>query len=95
MNIGQALKKVRKDTIYTQVEWASKVGITQTYMSQIENGLKIPSLEVIAAYEEISKKPLAIILWYGIEESAVPKSKRKIYQELKPLVDNLIAQIFQ
>lgn len=94
MNIGQALKKIRKDTTFSQMDWAGKVGISQTYMSQIENGIKTPSLEVIQQYERLSQKPLAIILWHGIEEKDIPKSKKKIYSELKPLIDSLISQVF-
>ncbi len=94
MNIGQALRKIRKDTIFTQTEWASKIGISQTYMSQIENGVKEPSMEVIKQYERLAQKPIAIILWHGIEEKDVPKSKKKLYLELKPVIDSLISQVF-
>jgi XRE family transcriptional regulator, regulator of sulfur utilization len=94
MDISSALRKVRKDSGLSQGEFAAKAGITQTYVSLIEGGRKVPSVEVIQKYETIGKIPLAIILWWGIQEKDVPKNKKVAFRELKPLVDNLISQIF-
>lgn len=78
----------------TQMEFAKTIGITQTYLSQIEGGVKTPKIIVL---EKISKQfdiPLPIIFWMGIEESDIRKSKRKSYNFLKPKVDKMINEFF-
>lgn len=94
MIIHKALKEVRTESGLKQTEFAKMVGLTQTYISLIESGNKVPSFDVIERYNKISKVPIAIIMWKSLEESDVPKHKRKNYKELKPLVDNLINQMF-
>jgi transcriptional regulator with XRE-family HTH domain len=42
--IGQVISNRRKALAMTQVELCERVGITQTYLSQIESGRKVPAL---------------------------------------------------
>jgi XRE family transcriptional regulator, regulator of sulfur utilization len=42
--IGEVIKNRRKALALTQGELAERVGITQTYLSLIENGSKVPTL---------------------------------------------------
>jgi transcriptional regulator with XRE-family HTH domain len=53
---GQAIKRLRKAKDYTLAEVSSKVGISVTYLSQIENGARKPPCP------EIIDK-IAIALW--------------------------------
>lgn len=94
MDISKALKEVRKSTLLSQKEFSVRSKLSQTYISLIENGKKVPSLEVVGQYEEICKVPLAIIMWKSITEKDVQKNKLKVFKELKPVVDNLMNQIF-
>ena len=73
MNVGISIREIRKERTpqLNQSEFAKLIGITQTYLSQIETGAKTPSIEVL---ERISKEfeiPLPIIFWLGIEEKDV------------------------
>lgn len=94
MIIHKALREVRKGLDLNQTEFAKVIGLTQTYISLIESGDKVPSFDVIERYNKVSKVPIPIIMWKTLEVNDVPKHKRKIYQELKPVVDSLINQIF-
>lgn len=94
MDISKALLEMRKQTVFNQKEFADKLGVTQTYVSLLENGKKVPSWDLIECYSKLVKVPIGIILWKCIEEKDVPSSKKRIFRELKPLVDNLINQIF-
>ena len=47
MNLGNVIKNTRKKKGQTQTEFASLCGITQTYLSQIENNSKEPNLSIL------------------------------------------------
>lgn len=94
MNIGTALLKARKDTGLKQNEVAVRTGLSQTYMSQIEGGTKIPSIEVIEKLAKEYKIPFPIMMWHSLTEKDVQKSKLSEFRKLKPFIDNLINGIF-
>ena len=94
MNIGAAIKRLRKSkTSLNQIEFAESVGITQTYLSQIETGAKIPSLHVlndIGGYLEI---PIQILLWFSLRDHDIPDSKKEHFKLVKPSIDTMIDSI--
>lgn len=47
ISIGKALHKLRKEAGLTQMQFCMKSGIDLKYLSNIENGRRNPSLEVI------------------------------------------------
>lgn len=75
MNIGLALKDVRKAKGVKQYIAATGIGITQTYLSQIESGDKTPSVEVIEKVSGYYGVPIAVMLWGSIEESDIAEEK--------------------
>lgn len=94
MNIAIGLLKARKDKGLRQNEVSKRTGLSQTYLSQIETGGKIPSIEVI---EKLCKEydiPFPIMMWHSLTDKDVRKAKLDIYHKLKPTIDNLIADIF-
>ena len=44
MSIGENIKKIREGRGIKQSELAERVGVTQSMMSQIERGSKVPSM---------------------------------------------------
>jgi transcriptional regulator with XRE-family HTH domain len=94
MNIGIALLKARKDSGLRQNEVARRVKLSQTYLSQIETGGKVPSIDVIEMLAKEYNVPFPIMMWYSLTEADVRKGKLDIYRKLKPTVDSLINDIF-
>lgn len=47
MNIGESFKLVRTTRNLTQVQLAEKLGISDKMISQIENGFRPPSAEIL------------------------------------------------
>jgi len=96
MDIGTAIKKLRKERVpqLTQAEYASRIGITQTYLSQIESNKKKPSTDILEKIADDFEIPLPIIFWHGIEEKDVHESKREYFRFLKPSIDKMIDSIF-
>jgi len=96
MNLGTAIKKLRKERVpqLTQGKFAETIGITQTYLSQIESNKKQPSTDVLQKIADDFEIPLPIIFWYGIEEQDVHESKREYFRFLKPTIDQMIDSVF-
>lgn len=94
MNIGKALKQTRHSLDLRQNIVAEKTGLTQSYISSIENEQKVPSIEVIEKLCKLYKTPVAIVLWRAIDIKDVAPHKRQAYSSLRPTIDDMINRIF-
>lgn len=91
MNLGAALRHVRQVIVERrQGQVAKAVGISQTYLSQIESGKKVPAQEVVESICKEYKVPIAIVVWMSLESSDVDRRKRDAFSKIKPIVDDLI-----
>ncbi len=62
--IGEALRYLRVFNDYTTLKLAKEIKLSQSYISEIENGKKQPTLQVIEKYAELfSIKPSTILLF--------------------------------
>lgn len=69
--MNDALIKLRKEKKYTQEELAKKIGITLTYYSKIELGLRNPSYNFLNKFKNTFPEIL-------IDEIFFKKSKHKM-----------------
>lgn len=90
MNLGRAFREIRVRQHKKQFEVAEAANITQTYLSQIESGDKIPTIGVAEKLCRIYRLPLTLVLWMGTDEKDIVKVKRGVYRQLKPVVDSLV-----
>lgn len=51
--IGEVLKRLRTIYGYKAIDMSEKLGISASYLSEIENGKKQPSLEHLKKYAEL------------------------------------------
>ncbi len=65
--IGKTLKIIRRFHNVKQKEFAQKTGLSPSYVSEIENGIKEPTLEVIQKYSDIFDIPVSSILFFSEE----------------------------
>lgn len=65
--IGRALKIIRKFNHIKQKEFAASTGLSPSYISEIENGIKEPTLDVIQRYSEEFDIPMSSILFFSEE----------------------------
>jgi len=94
MNIGNAIKILRKNANLSQKDFALKLNITQAYLSQIENNHKVPNLAII---EQIGKQmgiPVAVIMFLSINLNDVDDDKKQLFETLSPTIIKLIEDIF-
>jgi len=96
MNVGIAIRNIRKERTpqLNQSEFAKLIGITQTYLSQIETGAKTPNISVLETISKEFEIPLPIIFWLGINEGDIAEHKREYFRFLKPTVDAMINEFF-
>lgn len=93
MNIGNAIKVVRTHYGLSQEDLSLKTGLSQTSISQIENGVKQPSKRSIIKICNTLEIPEAILYIIGIEDSDVPASRRKMFEKLYPDIKEIAVQI--
>lgn len=71
MFIGEYIKKRRTEKRFSQKDFASELSITQSYLSQIENGFKMPSQELLADMAFLFKEPFATFMFLSVEKDRV------------------------
>jgi len=69
--IGQTLKKVRTIYGYKAVVMSSILGISASYLSEIENDKKQPSLELLQKYADAFGIKLSSLILLSEEENEV------------------------
>lgn len=94
MNLGKAVKDLRKIRGLTQCNFCEKIGITQSYLSQVENGVKEPSIDVLKKIADALDTPIPVLFWFTLSEEDVDDNKREVFKLLKPSVDSLIDAFF-
>ena len=95
MNLGYAIKLIRKELELTQVELSERAGVSQTSLSQIENGGKRPSQRTLTKVCRAMDIPESLLYILGMDESEVPESRREIFQLIFPAIKSLAMQIVE
>lgn len=63
--INQALKLIRSFYDVSQSDLSTKLGISNSYLSEIESGKKQPTIELLTKYSEQFDIPLSSILFFS------------------------------
>ena len=90
MNIGKSIKELRLKKNISQGEFAKKCGISQTSISQIENGVTKPSSSNIKKICKILNVPETILYIKGMDESDIDADKKDTFKELFPIIEVMI-----
>lgn len=93
MNLGVAIRSVRRQLGITQQELAERSGISQTSLSQIENSVKRPSNKTIQSICTVMEIPEAVLYILAMQDTDVPTNKKNVYDMLFPSIKNLALQI--
>ena len=93
MNIGLAIRSIRKKLGISQFELAEKCDISQTSLSQIESGIKRPSPRTLKKVCESLSVPESVIYIVAMQHDDIPSSKKNIYQVVYPFIRNLTMQM--
>lgn len=63
--ISEALRLIRVFHDLKQVEAARRIGISQSYLSELERGLKPPPLDVLEKYSVAFGVPVSSIMYFS------------------------------
>lgn len=81
-NLNEALRRLRTCHCKTQKQLAQALGISKSYLSEIESGKKTPTLELLNRYAGIFKIPASSIAYLaenlGKPESELPEMSPKV-----------------
>ena len=83
MIIGTRLKKLREDRSLSQGDIEKRTGLLRCYISRVENGHTVPSLETMERLAAALEIPLYQLFYEGDVEPVLPNlSKRRTTEEL-------------
>jgi transcriptional regulator with XRE-family HTH domain len=83
MIIGTRLKKLREERNLSQGDIEKRTGLLRCYISRVENGHTVPSLETLERLAAALELPLYQLFWEGEEAPPLPNlTKRQDAEEL-------------
>jgi len=94
MELYRTIRVVRKRRKLTQKDLCALVGITQTYLSQIEAGDKRPSPELLLRISTALGLPLPLLIWESLTIEDVVPGKEQLFRELHPYITSMLKLIF-
>lgn len=74
--INQALRLIRSYHDLSQSELCTELGLSNSYLSEIESGKKQPTLDLLKRYSEFFDIPLSSILFFSENLEAAKSSDR-------------------
>lgn len=94
MNLGDTIHRLRKQKGVAQIELAKMAGITQAYLSGIENNKREPNLSTLKKLSETLDIPLPIIFFLSLDENDIPERKIEAFKMIAPSVKSYLSQLF-
>jgi transcriptional regulator with XRE-family HTH domain len=75
--LGEALRLIRVYHDLKQTDAAAKLGISKSYLSEIESGTKEPTLQLVQRYAEAFDLPPSSILFFAENVGQEPASRAR------------------
>ena len=93
MKIGLAIKSIREQLSVKQYVLAERCQLSQTSLSQIENGAKRPSQKTIAKICAVLDIPELVLYVIAMKDTEIPESKKGCFDLLYPSIMALTSQL--
>lgn len=90
MNIGSAIKALRKQKGYSQKDLAEKCQISVNALCQIEKNSSFPQKSTIKRICDELQIPTSYLLFFSISEEDIPEDKRKVFNALSGTIRELL-----
>lgn len=94
MDLGKTIKSIRKQKGLKQNQFAVLCGITQAYLSLIENNIKEPNLSTLKVISNNLDTPLPILFFLSLDNKDVKPEKAEAFKMIAPSVKSLVNQFF-
>ena len=92
MNIGTAIKLLRKQKGFSQKEFAEKCGLSVNALCQIEINASFPQKSTIQKICEELSVPTSYLLFFSINDEDIPEDKRKIFNSLNASIKEILLE---
>lgn len=93
MNIGEAIKRARKRRNMKQFVLAESCGISNSYLSQIENGNRDTTLSTLSDISRSLNIPIQFLLFDALDDSDISEAKREVFGILNPILKSIIESL--
>ncbi|HEV8508099.1 MAG TPA: helix-turn-helix transcriptional regulator [Chitinophagaceae bacterium] len=93
MDLGNTIKTIRKRKEIKQNSFAELCGISQTYLSQIENNQKEPNISVLKTICSHLNVSLPILFFLSLDDNDVPEKKKQAFAIVGPTVKTLLNEL--
>lgn len=90
MNIGSAIKTLRKNKGISQKDFADKCEISVNALCQIEVNNSFPQKSTIQKICEVLEVPTSYLLFFSISDEDIPIDKRFIFNTLSSTIRDLL-----
>lgn len=90
MNIGEAIRTIRKNKGLGQKELSARVGISVNALSQIENNGSFPQKRTIEGICNALEVPVSYLLFFSISEEDIPKDKQVVFNSLNDVIKGVL-----
>ena len=94
MNIGKSIQTFRKKKGLRQSYIAQKCGITTTYLSQIENDKKDPTIATLKKICGVLEVPLPVLIILSLTDDDVPTEKKESFKYIMPSFKKTFEDVF-
>ena len=94
MTIGPTLRIIRKKRGILQKDLSEACSLTQSYLSQIENNKREPTIATLREICNYLEVPLPAVFLLSIEDDDLPAAKREAYQSVLPAMKLFIDGLF-
>lgn len=87
--LHEALRLLRVFHDLSQKDLAAKLGVTKSYVSEIEAGKKIPTLQLLERYAQVYNMPLSSIMFFAEnigKEGAAEKARQFVSEKVLRLM---------
>lgn len=92
--LHEALRLMRVFHDLPQKELAEKLGISKSYLSEIESGKKTPTLDLLNRYSDLFDIPVSSIMFFGesLNKDAKPEKLKALVSSKILAILNFIAE---
>ena len=94
MDLGSAIKNARKQKQMKQNAFAELCDISPTYLSQVENNLKEPTIATLEVIAKQLEMPLPILFFMALDQKDISPEKQSAYKLLVPSVQSMVKEFF-
>lgn len=86
MNVGEAIKEIRKSKGLSQKELAAKCGLSANAMCSIEKSISIPSKDSLEKICKALNISTSYLLFFSVTDDDIPEEKRIVFNTMKTIL---------